>query len=62
MALNITETEALRTARANISSVRAELISHPSMNEATRKLMIGFLKEADENIKMVLTMKGYYPK
>lgn len=60
--LNIAETEALRAAMAKVGAVRRELTNHTETGEGTRQTMIELLKQAEDNIKMVVTMKGHYPK
>lgn len=61
-ALNITETEALRAAMSKISGTARRLREERPLTQRERDTLLEILKQAEDNIKMVVTLKGHYPK
>lgn len=60
--LNQTETESLRAVQSKIGGVRRRLQDEKPITDQDRILMQQMLKDADDRVKTVITMKGYYGK
>jgi hypothetical protein len=60
--LTITETENLRHAQSQVAAVARRLAEPKPLTNEESRVMRDLLKQANDKIKVVVTMKGHYHK
>lgn len=60
--LNQTETESLRTVQSYLAGITRRLSDPKSITDEEREQIKTILKQADDRVRTVISMKGYYGK